>query len=132
MDKQLEMTQELRKARTWIIAVGLIMVTVDMLVLHIGHSDWPSEVKYRVMMYDLVILVFFVAMWLVARYRPVVGCVLALCGFWALHIYLATLDVTSLFQGILLKIFFTLALIRGLKGANRAEQLKKELEQVFG
>jgi hypothetical protein len=29
--------------------------------------------------------------------------VLALCGFWALHLYLASQDGSTLFQGIIMK-----------------------------
>ena len=133
MDKQLEMTTELRKARTWILAVGLIMFTLDMIMLYVVYGDrLPSEARNQLMMYDVIILAFFIGMWALAKVKPVVACVLALCGFWGLHLYLATLDGSSLFQGILMKILFTLALIRGIKSANRAEQLKRELEQVFG
>jgi hypothetical protein len=132
MDKQLEMTAELRKARTWIIAVGIIMFTIDMFMLHVLYGDrLPSAVKNQLMMYDVVILAFFIAMWALAKYKPVVACVLALCGFWALHLYLASQNSSSLYQGIIMKVLFTLALIRGIKSANRAEQLKKELAQVF-
>jgi hypothetical protein len=132
MDKQLEMTAELRKARTWIIAVGIIMFVIDMVVLNVLYGDrLPDAVKSRFMMYDVVILGFFVGMWVVAKYKPVVGCVLALCGFWALHLYVASQDPSSLSQGIIMKVLFTLALIRGIKSANRAEQLKRELAQVF-
>jgi len=133
MDKQLEMTQELSKARKWILGVGLVMFIFDMIMLHAVYGDrLPSAVKSRYTMYSGVVLAFFIGMWVFAKFRPVMACVLALCGFWALHLYLATQDGTSLFQGILLKILFTLALIRGIKSANRAEQLKKELSQVFG
>jgi hypothetical protein len=133
MDKQLEMTTELRKARTWILAVGLIMFTIDVIMVYAVYGDrLPSAAKSQLMMYDAVILAFFIAMWVVAKYKPVLACVLALCGFWGLHLYLATIDGTSLFQGILMKVLFTLALIRGIKSANRAQQLKNELEEVFG
>jgi hypothetical protein len=132
MDKQLEMTTELRKARTWIIAVGIIMFAIDMILLNVVYGDrLPSDYKSRLMMYDVVILAFFIGMWVLAKYKPVVACVLALCGFWALHLYLASVDVSTLRQGIVMKVLFTLALIRGIKSANRAEQLKQELSKVF-
>ncbi len=65
---------------------------------------------------------------------PAVGA-LALVAYWGLQFGVAawTGDVTSLFtQGILIKIMFTAALIRGLKSANRAVMLQSELERVFG
>ena len=131
-DKQLELTAELRKARTWIIAVGIIMFVIDMVMLYGVYADrLPSDIKNRLMMYDVFILAFFIAMWVFAKSKPVAACVLALCGFWALHLYVASQDPSSLGQGIIMKVLFTMALIRGIKSANRAEQLKKELAQVF-
>lgn len=133
MDKQLEMTQELRRARGWILGVGIVMFVFDMVMIYAVYGDrLPSAIKTRLTTYDAVILGFFIAMWALARYKPVLACVLALCGFWAVHIYVATIDPSSIGQGILMKILFTIALIRGIKSANRAEQLKKELSAVFG
>jgi hypothetical protein len=133
MDKQLEMTTELRRARGWILGVGILMFAFDMIYLYGLHSnDIPDPIKARVAMYSLAVLTFFIVMFFLCGWRPVVACVLALCGFWALQIYLALNDGTAIFQGILMKVLFTLALIRGIKSANRAEQLKKELAQVFG
>lgn len=133
MDKQAEMTMELRRARNWILAVAIIMFAMDAIMLLVVYGDrLPHDAKVQLMTYSGLIFVYFLGMYVLARFKPVVACVLALCGFWALHLYLATLDPMSLKNGILLKVLFTLALIRGIKSANRAEQLKKELAEVFG
>ena len=130
--KRDQMTRELKKARTWILAVGIIMFTVDMIMLYAVYGkQLPSEWKSKIMMYDLIILGFFVGMYILAYSKPVLACVLALCGFWALHLYLASVNPATLTQGIIMKVFFTLALINGIKSANNAEKLKKELAQVF-
>jgi len=136
-DKQLEMTKELRRARSWILGVGIVMFVVDMVMIHAVYGDrLPAEYKTRITTYSAVVFAYFIGMWLLARSRPVLACVLALCGFWILQIYVASQNGASLaeglLQGIVLKVLFTLALLRGIKSANRAEQLKKELDQVFG
>lgn len=133
MDKQAEMSKELRRARGWILAVGLIMIATDMIVLFGVYRDQltPEYVRW-VLIADAVIFAFFIGMWALAKRKPLLACVLALCGFWALQLFNAWEDPSTLGQGILLKILFTLALIKGMKSANRAELLKKELEQVFG
>jgi hypothetical protein len=131
-DKQLEMTKELRRARGWILGVGIVMFVFDMVIIHAVYGDrLPGDYKTRISMYSLVVLVFFIGMWLLARVKPVLACALALAGFWAVQLYVASQDGASLAQGIPLKILFTLALVRGIKSANRAEQLKKELARVF-
>ena len=127
------MTAELRRARGWILGVALVMFGFDMIWL---YAEYPGVVAAELRTWYLTVSCgtfgFFVAMWLVARFRPLLACWLALGGFWAMHAYFAVLDPSSLYQGAVLKVLFTLALIRGIQSANRAEQLKKELAQVFG
>lgn len=131
--KRDQLTRELRKARNWILAVGIIMFVVDMVFIYgLYDRQIPQEWKSRLLTYDLIILGFFVGMYILAYSKPVLACVLALCGFWALHLYLASVNPASLTQGLVMKIFFTLALVNGIKSANNAEKLKKELAHVFG
>jgi len=131
--KKIELTAELRKARGWILAVGLIMFTMDMIMIYAVYGDrLPQVWKNKLTMYDAIILGYFVALWWFAQYKPKLCCILALVGFWGLHLYLASIDPSSLAKGIILKILFTVALINGLKSASRAESLQKELADVFG
>jgi hypothetical protein len=131
MDKQVEMTTELRRARGWILGVGTVMLLFNLLAIHVVNGDkLPDEIKTRATAYMLGISMFFLAMWWLAGRRPVLACVLALLGFWGLALYM-TMDGSSILQGIVMKVLFTLALIRGIKSASRAEQLKRELAQVF-
>jgi hypothetical protein len=131
MDKQVEMTTELRRARGWILGVGTVMLGFNLLAILVVNGDQlPDEVKNRATAYMLGIFMFFLAMWWLAGRRPVLACLLALLGFWGLALYM-TMDGSSILQGIVMKVLFTLALIRGIKSASRAEQLKRELAQVF-
>jgi peptidoglycan/LPS O-acetylase OafA/YrhL len=132
MDRELELTAEIRKARTWILVVGLLMFTIDMVLVYgLQADELPDEAKNLVLVIDVGILGFFVGMWALAKRRPYLACVLALGGFWAIHLVLAFFDGTSLFQGLILKILFTLALVRGIKAASRAEDIKRDLAQIF-
>jgi hypothetical protein len=130
MDKQVEMTTELRRARGWILGVGTVMLVYNLVAIHVVNAQLPGEIKTRATAYVLGIFMFLLAMWWLAGRRPVLACVLALLGFWGLALYM-TMDGSSILQGIVMKVLFTLALIRGIKSANRAEQLKRELAQVF-
>jgi hypothetical protein len=131
--KRVELNAELRKARGWILAVGIIMFVMDMIMIYAVYGDrLPSEWKNKLTMYDAIILGYFVALWWFAQYKPKLCCILALVGFWGLHLYLASLDASSLYQGIILKVLFTVALVNGIKSAGRAETLQKELAEVFG
>ena len=133
MDKRDELTQQLRRARGWILVVGLLGFAVDIFVIYVLWNeriapDWRT----RLTLYDGAILAYFLALWWFAHYRPVLSCVLALAGFWALQVFLAVVDPDTLAQNVLVKALFTIALVKGILSARRAEQLRRELGNVFG
>ncbi|HEY0253048.1 MAG TPA: hypothetical protein VGC41_16045 [Kofleriaceae bacterium] len=130
-----EMSTELRRARNWILAVGIIMFVVDTLMIQVVQGNQLPDVwKRNLFILDCGVLAYFVGMFFLAKNQPKLACILALLGFWGLQIGVAvfTGDPTTLVKsGILIKIMFTAALIQGLKSANRAELLKGQLETVF-
>src|SRR5688500_15750987 len=114
-EKQLELTQELRRARNWILGVGILMVVVDQIYFAVmvpagADPDLVSKVRNQLFLIDGVVLAFFVGMYFLARVKPVMGCVLALVGFWGVQLYAAAQPGGSITQGILIKVLFTLAL----------------------
>ena len=134
--KQLELTQELRRARNWILGVGILMVVVDQILFAVmvpsyAPADLVAKARNQLFLIDGIVLAFFVGMYFLARVKPVIACVLALIGFWGIQLWAASESGGSIFQGIIVKILFTLALIRGIKSASRAEQLQSELGKVF-
>ena len=136
MDPKEELSQELRRARGWILAVGIIMFVVDTVIIQVVQGDHIAPMwKTRFLIADTAILAYFVTLWWFAKKYPKPCCMLALVGYWGLQLGVAAWvgDFASVFtQGILIKILFTVALIRGLKSATRATYLKEELEKVFG
>ena len=134
--KQLELTQELRRARNWILGVGILMVVVDQILFAVlvpagAPEDLVSKARNQLFMIDGIVLAFFVGMYFLARVKPVIGCVLALIGFWGIQLWAASQDGGSITNGIIVKVLFTMALIKGIKSASRAEQLQSELGKVF-
>lgn len=135
--KRQELTDELRRARNWILGVGILMVVVDQIIFQYQVSKYNAsgplvdELRNQLFLIDGVVLAFFVGMYFLARVKPVLGCVLALVGFWGIQLYAASLDGGSITQGIIIKVLFTMALIKGIKSASRAEQLQGELGKVF-
>jgi len=133
MDKRAELTRQLRSARGWILVVGLLGFAVDIFVIYIWWNDRIApDWRNRLTLYDAAILAYFIALWWFAQYRPVLCCVLALAGFWALQVFLAVVDPDTLAQNVLVKALFTIALVKGILSARRAEQLRRELGNVFG
>ena len=134
--KRQELTTELRRARYWILGVGILMVIVDQILFAVMVPKWaPAELvreaRNTLLLIDGLVLAFFVAMFFLARVKPVLGCVLALVGFWGVQIWVATQPGGSITHGIIVKILFTMALIKGIQSASRAERLQSELGQVF-
>lgn len=135
--KQLELTQELRRARNWILGVGIMMVVFDQIMFQVEVSKYNAsgplvdELRNKLFLIDGIVLAFFVGMFFLAKAKPVIACVLALIAFWGIQIWAASESGGSIFQGIIVKVLFTLALIRGIKSASRAEQLQSELGKVF-
>ena len=132
MDLREELNAELRKARGWLIAVGIIMFVTDMVILHLVAKDWVSddERTQLTILSGIVMVAFFVLAYFTKK-KPKLCLALGLALFWALQLYAAKDDPSMLTKGIVLKIFFTAALIKGLKSATHAEQLQAELGKVF-
>lgn len=132
MDQRAELTRQLRSARGWILAVGLLNFAVEIFVLYIWWNDRVDpDWRARLLIYDAGILAYFIVLWWFAQVRPVLCCILALAGFWALHAFLALVDRATLAQGIVIKALFTIALVKAILSAIRAERLRRELGRVF-
>src|SRR5262245_41408534 len=121
-----------RRARGWILGVGIMMFVVDQFFIHVLYGSYISDGwKLKLFLIDTVILLFFIAMFVLAKTKPLAACIAALCGFWALHLTLAVINPGSLFQGILPKVLFTIALVGGIQSANRAQKLQDQLAEIF-
>jgi hypothetical protein len=133
--KRVELTAELRRARGWILGVGIVLFAFDMFyVWGKPNDDWPAWLKYQISLLDGIILLMFVALWWFAQKKPRLCCILALALYWGLQVWLAwiTKDWSQLAKGPLIKILFTFALIQGIKNAHNAEKMRADLAQVFG
>jgi len=129
---QTELNDELRRARRWLLIVGILMFVFDMaMTWSIPAEQADRSMQKVITLIDLGILATFVALWWFAKQRPKLCLILGLVVFWGLQIFAAINDPSQLYKGILIKILFTAALIRGLKSADRVEYLRKDLEKVF-
>ena len=132
MDLREELNAELRRARGWLIAVGIIMFVTDMVFIHAVYADnLLDEEKTKLTILSAVVMVVFFVLAYFTKHKPKLCLALGLAIFWGLQLYAAKDDPTMLTKGILLKIFFTMALIKGLKSASHAEQIRADLGKVF-
>lgn len=108
------------------------MFVMDMVFIHaVWGDELTSELKVRLTALSGAILAAFLVLAALTPRAPRLCLILGLVVFWGIHLLNAALDPSTLAQGFLIKILFTLALVRGLKNANRAEVLRKEIAQVF-
>jgi peptidoglycan/LPS O-acetylase OafA/YrhL len=132
MDVRAEMNKELRRARGWLLGVGILMFLYDMVMVHLGHgAAFTSTRKAVVTAVDAVILAIFVGLWWFAKRKPRLCLTLGLVLFWALQLVNAWGDPKTLFGGFILKIVFTVALVKGIRTAGRVELLRDQLVNVF-
>jgi hypothetical protein len=128
MDLREERDAELRKARIWLIVVGVIMFVTDLIFIHVVNKDWltDDDRTQLTILSGAVMATFFVLAYFTKK-KPKLCLWLGLLIFWGLQLYGAKDDPSILYKGLLLKIFFTAALIKGLKAASHVEQLNAEL-----
>jgi peptidoglycan/LPS O-acetylase OafA/YrhL len=127
-DLREERDAQLRKARVWLIVVGIIMFVTDMVYIHAINKDWlTDDDKTHLTMLSGGVMVAFFALAFFTKQKPKLCLILGLVIFWGLQLYGAMDDPSLLFKGLLLKIFFTAALIKGLQAASQVERLNAEL-----
>src|SRR5689334_1455190 len=88
--KRVELTTELRRARGWILGVGIAIYAFLMVDIWGEESAAaPDWVRYQLSLFSGILLFIFVALWWFARKKPRLACVLALLVYWGFHIWIA-------------------------------------------
>jgi len=132
MDVNQEMLNaELRKARGWLIGVGVLMFVIDMVMIHAIYEVPMSYGGLQLTLMSGGVLAVFLVLAYFVKKKPRLCLSLGLVAFWGLQLYNASIDPSSLAKGIPIKILFTLALVKGLQSASRAETMIRDLEKVF-
>lgn len=127
-----EMTKELRSARNALIVVGILMVLFDVLLIQILQRDmWDPTARNIVLCLDVFILGVFLGLAYYVPRKPRFCLVTGLVFFWAIQLVAAYGDPSALLKGVIVKVLFTLALVKGLQSAGKAQVMKRELERVF-
>jgi MFS superfamily sulfate permease-like transporter len=72
---------------------------------------------------NLVLGALYLVLWWWAKTKPLPAAVIALLLFITIHVINAVMQPESIYQGILVKILFTLALVRAITAANEERHL---------
>lgn len=131
-----ELNAEIKKARIWLIVVGALMFVIDMIFIFVvSGRHLGSDTQMKLAGASAAILVVFLLLAYFTAKKPQLCMILGLVLFWGIQIFNASQDpdgiARGLSRGILIKVFFTLALIRGLRSAKRAKEIITDLEKVF-
>jgi hypothetical protein len=127
-----EISKELQTARKYLIAVGLLMVAMDLLMMYVLQKDqFTDQVRNIALAIDGAILAAFIALGIFLPKAPRFCMITGLVLFWAIQLVNAYDNPKALTQGIIMKVLFTMALVKGLQSASKATMLRKDLEKVF-
>jgi hypothetical protein len=127
-----EISKELKTARWYLIAVGILMFAMDLLIMYVLQKDQVTdEFRRLALIIDSVILAAFISLGLYVHKKPRFCLVTGLILFWAIQLLNAYDNPKALTQGIIMKVLFTMALVKGLQSASKATVLRKDLEKVF-
>jgi len=89
------------------------------------------EIRPYVVGFDVVILALFLMLYAFTPSWPRLCLTMGLVMFWALQLGNIALDHSMIFKGLVIKVLFTVALVKGLKSASRVNVLQRNLAQVF-
>jgi hypothetical protein len=131
MDVRAEMNRELRRARGWLLAVGLIMTAFDLFMVFSKGDRLDPTLRAVELAITAAELGVFVFLWWLSKRKPRLGLTLGLVVYWGIQLMNAYYTANSLFAGIILKLLFTSALIKGIRSAGNVELMREELEKVF-
>ncbi len=123
--------KNIRRARNWLFGI----VGIQFLWAIFSYASSPEgsidlggmeiSVKALEAGIQIVIGLIFLGLALWSKQKPVQAFTTALVIYIALFILFGIIDPTNFFRGIIIKVFLVIALIKGLKDAKEAEDMKK-------
>lgn len=133
MDVSAEMNKELRRARGWLLAVGILTFLVGLFEVYgqRGNEGVDPVAKHIAAGIVGLILLAYLALWWFAKRKPKLCLSLGLALYWSLQIFAAFNDPSTIYKGIFLKVLFTVALVKGISSAGRVEVLREQVVKVF-
>ena len=114
--------RNLRNARIWLYVVAGIQLLVG---CYEYYSLRETDFGWIAFAIDAFIGAVFFAMALWSKKKPVTAFLSALIFYIVVILLIAIADPLSIFKGIIIKIFFIIALIKAYRDAKESEDLRK-------
>ena len=124
------MVDRLRKARGWILAVGILyLINLAIFWFQTRHAMFLPIVKGWLIAIAALALIQF-GLWWWARREPFAAAVVALAMFVTLQTVQLVLEPKSLFNGIVVKILFIMALVQALSAGLAVRRMRVEAARI--
>ncbi len=121
-----ELAPKLARARGWILAVGIIYVVSTGLMLAMADGMYSSEeVTFQLVAAGVLCLVH-IGLWWWAKTAPFAAAVVALVLFVTLQLVQAVIDPSTLARGVIIKVFFLVALVQAVMAGVEVQRLLRE------
>lgn len=116
-------TPALETARKWIFAVGIIYV-VSALLMGAMSGDMTNELLWGP---TIALFVCHLGLWWWAKTQPFPAAVVALVLFVTVQGINAALDPETIYQGLIVKVLFLVALIKAVQAGSQANRLRRQV-----
>lgn len=120
------MVDRLRKARGWILAVGILyLVNLGIIWFQVRHALFLPMVKGWLIAIAALALFQF-GLWWWARREPFAAAVVALAAFVTLQTVQVVIEPKSLLSGIIIKVLFIVALVQAVSAGLAVRRMRAE------
>lgn len=123
--ESLERTK-LASARKWILGVGIMYVVWALIMVTISKDTLTPEMRNFILIANGGLCVVHIGLYFWARKQALPAAVVALLLFASLHLVNAVLDPSTIYQGLLLKVVFTVVLVKAIMAGYEIHRLRNE------
>ncbi|RYG44198.1 MAG: hypothetical protein EOO01_19965 [Chitinophagaceae bacterium] len=122
MEASAESLHKIKQARNWLFAIAAIQLGVAIYEYAITEDQFLAVFAAGL---DTAIALLFFGLALLTRKKPLTALWTALITYVAIMLLLSINDPMNLVRGIPMKILFIVGLVKGLRAAREAENLRR-------
>lgn len=120
----LKLVPKLKKARGWILGIGILYAVSALLMVAISGVPWSIPEVKILLATNFALFAIHIGLWFWAKTAPFAAAVVALALFLTVHLVNAIIEPASLVRGILIKILFLIALAQAISAGLEVRRLR--------